>query len=223
MSATGGRGAYALCHKDRARSSGGFTLIELLIVMTIVGLLAVAFLPQISGVWGLGSEADTTARIAQLRAMIERYERDRGDYPPSEFSRAAMGVIVSVDSTNVGIESLLIHLHQRSLGNLSLENRDWLMNTDQDHNSAEIPELFTTEKLEVVDAWGTPLVYFHNISYGTEQLVILGGEGVDGSSLTAQAMSDERGYLNPRKFQIISAGGDGEFGTDDDITYPNRH
>lgn len=205
----------------------GFTLIELLVVITILGLLAVALLPQINSIMGKGDEATTRARIVLLRQMIEIYAKNEGDFPPSEFAKAEKGVKVKTDAINMGIESLLIHLHQKNLGaNFSLEDKaDWLKNTDGDDNGSEIPELHTTQKYEVVDAWHNPLVYFRNDSYRKPQEVQLSdgeGEGGGGDTVTVSAMKGQRDYVNSRKFQILSAGEDGEFGTDDDICYPDK-
>jgi prepilin-type N-terminal cleavage/methylation domain-containing protein len=204
----------------------GFTLIELMVVISIISLLVVALLPQISSIMGKGDEAVTRARIELLRQMIQIYAKNEGDFPPSEFGKAEKNVKVKADTTNMGIECMMIHLHQRSLGaNFSLEDKaDWLGNTDGDDNGSEIPALKTTEKLEVVDAWHNPLVYFHNASYRKPQEVVLSdGEGGGGGEVvTVSAMKGSRDYVNSRKYQILSAGEDGEFGTDDDICYPEK-
>lgn len=206
-------------------NSRGFTLIELLIVIGIVSLLAVALLPQIVGVMGAGKQAATISRIQMLRQMIAKYEQKHGRYPPSEFEMAVKGVPVKGDSVNAGIECLVIHLSQRSLGvNFSFDDKaEWLQNTDSDDNGAEVPELNTTKKLEVVDAWGTPFAYFHNASYGKSQRIMLADpEGIGGEMVTANAMKGSRGFLNGRKYQLISAGEDFEFGTLDDVAYPDK-
>jgi prepilin-type N-terminal cleavage/methylation domain-containing protein len=206
-------------------NSRGFTLIELLIVIGIVSLLAVALLPQIVGVMGAGKQAATISRIQMLRQMIAKYEQKHGRYPPSEFEMAVKGVHVKGDSVNAGIECLVIHLSQRSLGvNFSFDDKaEWLQNTDSDDNGAEVPELNTTKKLEVVDAWGTPFAYFHNASYGKSQRIMLADpEGIGGEMVTANAMKGSRGFLNGRKYQLISAGEDFEFGTLDDVAYPDK-
>lgn len=211
--------------KSDSNNSQGFTLIELLIVIGIVSLLAVALLPQIVGVVGIGKQAATVARIQMLQTMIQKYSDKHGGFPPSEFSMAAEGVNIKGDTINSGIECLVIHLSQRSLGvNFSFDDKaEWLQNTDSDDNGADIPELNTTKKLEVVDAWGTPFAYFHNASYAKTQRVMLGDpEGIGGEVVTVKAMKGPRGFLNKRKYQLISAGEDFEFGTVDDVTYPAK-
>ena len=202
----------------------GFTLVELLVVISILGLLTVALLPQINGIMGRGDETATQARIQLLRGMIEKYSDAEGDFPPSLFSRAEKGVKVKPDSTNAGIECLLIHLHQKSYGkNFSLSDKaDWLGNTDEDDNGDLIPELATTKKLEVLDAWLNPIVYFHNNAYGKSQEVVLHGEDGLGETVTVTAMKGAQSYVSPRKYQLISAGQDQVFGTNDDVCYPAR-
>lgn len=208
----------------RQTHSRGFTLIELLIVIGIIGLLTVALLPQISEFFGQSKATATIARIQTLQQMIAKYEQRHGDFPPSDYGLARKGVPVKADSVNAGIECLVIHLSQKSLGaNLSFDDkREWLANTDGDQGP-EIRELRSTEKFEVVDAWGTPLAYFHNASYSRKQTIMLPDlEDIGGETINASAMKDESGFINRRKYQILSAGEDLEFGTDDDITYPKR-
>ncbi|MCA8956319.1 MAG: type II secretion system protein [Planctomycetes bacterium] len=199
----------------------GFTLVELLIVIGIISLLAVALLPQVREIFMESKGAQTTARIQLLQQMIEKYQRDNGDYPVSDYALLPKSIKAKADSRNAGIECLLIQLGQKRLGGtLTFDDHpEWLKNTDEDDNTDEIPELRTRKKLEVVDAWGNPFAYFHNASYGKKQTIAL---GVSQEDAEAEAMKDDRGYLNPRKYQIISAGANGTFGDDDDVCYPER-
>lgn len=202
----------------------GFTLIELMIVITIISLLAIALLPQVTEMWSMGSAAATEARIQHLKLMIEKFADQTGEYPPSDFAKAMKGVKVKADSMNSGIECLMIHLHSKNLpASLSLDDKqDWLTNTDDDDNGSEIPGLRTTKKLELSDAWGTPFAYFTPDMYAKAQSILTGGEEGTESEVEAKAMKDDKGYLNPRKYQILSAGEDLQFGTEDDICYPPR-
>jgi len=116
-----------------------------------------------------------------------------------------------------------VFLCQKRLGRDSLADQPtWLDNTDGDDAGTTIPVLDTTEKMEVVDAWGTPFAYFCSMAdgYSRKQSIRL----PEGDTVSAHAMRDPKTgkNLSAGKFQLISAGPDGEFGNDDDVTYPER-
>jgi type II secretion system protein G len=58
-----------------------FTLIELLIVVAIIGILAVALVPRITGSTSTARDAARTADLAQISTALELYNNDVGGYP----------------------------------------------------------------------------------------------------------------------------------------------
>jgi prepilin-type N-terminal cleavage/methylation domain-containing protein len=210
----------------RHRSAAGFTLIELLVVIGLLSVLAVVLLPSITGARQQGDRVETVARMQQLSQAVEGYQRlkNRGYYPPDNFSNPAdpeVKVKGAPDETNAGIESALIFLHQRAEGLAVFDDKeDWLRNTDGDANIADIPLLQRKAKMELVDAWGTPLAYFTSASYGRTQKIKL--ENGEVREASAWKNPSSNGYYAPRGFQIISAGPDLKFNTEDDVTIPER-
>ncbi len=61
----------------------GFTLVELLIVITIIGVLAVALVPRIIGVPSKGRDAARMADLQQVATGLELYSDSTGTYPAS--------------------------------------------------------------------------------------------------------------------------------------------
>ncbi len=210
-----------------ASSSRGFTLLELLVVIGIISLLAVALLPNITQAMWSSEETDTKARMNELALAIESFERKFGLYPPDDFQSILpdrLPVKAKPDGLNAGIESLVIFLSWKDFGGVTLESHeDWFANTDGDDNEVLIPLLDRSSKVEVVDAWGTPFAYFHNRNYSKLQTMVGFSDGAGGGeSMRVRAVKNPNssGYLNPRKYQIISAGLDRTFGTEDDLVYP---
>ena len=59
----------------------GFTLIELLIVITIIGILAVALLPSVLGAPARARNAARKADLNNIISALELYNSDNGYYP----------------------------------------------------------------------------------------------------------------------------------------------
>lgn len=64
----------------------GFTLIELLIVVSIIGILSVALIPNLSGAPARARDAARKALLSEVATALETFNVDNGAYP--DFSDA---------------------------------------------------------------------------------------------------------------------------------------
>jgi len=97
---------------------------------------------------------------------------------------------------------------------------DAIGNTDGDRLTSNPTQLDTTERLEIIDSWGNPLAYFSAAGYAEPGAVsmIRMGEECGGVVVVARPWKRNIGtFINPRSFQLFSAGQDGVFNTADDI------
>lgn len=215
-------------HENQTASvQSGFTLIELLIVIAILGVLAAAFLPDLLGAKESANEATTLANLQRLAAGCDTYERKHGFYPPDDFHDPEGKLQFKADNgANTGIESLVAFLSQSVQDGLDMsEMAQRLVNTDGDANDALLPLLSRKDRLEVADEWGVPIVYFSktsaNLGFDKPQQVAL--PGGDGLRHTAKALRNQDNQpIGGRKFQLLSAGRDQIFNTDDDISWPQK-
>lgn len=75
----------------------GFTLIELLIVITIIGVLAVALVPRIVGAPAKARDAARKADLQQIATGLELYaDSNSGDYP------ATSGCVSGISADLIG-------------------------------------------------------------------------------------------------------------------------
>ena len=201
--------------RDPRNSRAGFTLIELMAVLLILSLLVGVLVVQLSGVQEVVEEGDTEQRLARISAAISGWEVDAGDWPRSSFT-AEQGT--PPNEINLGVESLVLGLWSKTSDGAGLED-GWLDNVDGDETKKRLSSAFGDRQLrELVDAWGNPIAYFHHVDYGRVDLYSTfdpeTGEVFD-SEAVALKHPDTGRYFRKNKFQLISAGLDGEFGTED--------
>jgi prepilin-type N-terminal cleavage/methylation domain-containing protein len=199
-----------------ASNTGGFTLLELMAVIVILGILIAVLVPRLGQAKETVKEQQTRALLGQLDAALSEYENQFGDYPPSNFVEK-WGT--APNNTNLGAETLVLSLWSPDWGGTSL-SEDALVNTDNDQTKKPYAKLGKPALFEIADAWGNPIAYFHRRDYGRADRYATTspetGEDLD-SSVTASMNPVTGTYYNPKKYQLISAGKDGVFGSSDDI------
>jgi hypothetical protein len=104
-------------------------------------------------------------------------------------------------------------------------HEDNLDNTDGDRTRRSLTMFPTSDLFELVDQWKNPIAYFHHRDYGRKDLYMSydNASGVLLETLVSALKNPKtESFYNPRGFQLISAGVDGAFNTEDDITNFSR-
>lgn len=207
-----------LTQRPKRASRAGFTLIELLAVLMIISILMYFLISNLSGGINAVDEGVVKNRMATMRAMLSQWADDKGDYPRSQFP----GDLGSTpNALNIGSECLYLALcAQGAPGYGTLDKPDDLCNTDGD-SLGKRPKGFETQELfELADGWGNPIAYIHHADYEKEfRYVAIDGETGEVAEWSVRAVKNAKTgrFEEPSGFQLISAGSDGKFGTDDDI------
>ncbi|MCK6447992.1 MAG: type II secretion system GspH family protein [Planctomycetes bacterium] len=201
---------------ERAREQSGFTLIELLGVIVIVSILMFFLVTRLTGVDEAVKVKIAREKIEQIAAALAEYETDKGDYPKSTF---ATDWGQPPNPMNVGSEALYLALWQKGVEGQGL-TEELLGNTDQDATAKRLTVNASLDLFELIDPWDNPLAYFHRSDYGRKDAYVCidteTGESVDSEAL-AKTSPKTGNWFNPHTFQLISAGPDARFGTEDDI------
>jgi prepilin-type N-terminal cleavage/methylation domain-containing protein len=198
------------------RSRSGFTLIEVLAVLVILGILIAVLVPGLVGATEAARVKLQRADLVQLDTLLGEYEQKFGDYPPSTFLEE-WGV--PPDGTNVGVEALVLSLWSPKWRSAGLPS-DRLVNTDDDHTKKPLASFSKTDLFEISDRWGNPIAYFHRRDYGRKDKYLTHETKTDLEQETVVSARKDPVtglYYNPDRYQLISAGLDGVFGTEDDI------
>lgn len=207
--------------KPRALRSAGFTLIELLAVLLILTILVAVLVINLRDVQGATEVQVTKQLLTKVGAAIDNYANENGGAPPSSFQA---GQEVGNDGTNVGIEALIVTLFSKKFeaGGLLNDVRDQLINSDGDRSTKQLTDFDSRELLEIADQWNNPIAYIERSDYGASNRAYLTTD----TETQEQVRSVPVAYKNPttgqyyaaQGFQLLSAGPDGRFGTEDDIT-----
>lgn len=208
---------HAMRGRDAAGGrAAGFTLIELLAVVIILSILSYFLVVNLTGA-SRNAEVQVTKLTQQkIGGALQELDDDSGDFAPSTMT-AEMGT--PPNDQNIGSECLYLALCGQGKPGFGHFDQN-LSNTDDDALARRAPGFEVPTLFELCDNWGNPMAYFHWRDYGREDKYTT-LEGKTGERLESIARAwknpDTGLYYEPRGYQLISAGLDGEFGTGDDI------
>ena len=203
-----------------------FVLLAVAVVLLAVMMVA-SLVPL-----GPGQSRETKSQIRVhmvASALTQLSSRESlGSCPPTSVTklRGLNQTVVGDDlgegnELNRGVECVFVALHLQGVTiRLDLPD-DALGNTDGDVFPKNVTSTDTLERMEILDAWGSPLAYFHSDDYEKSDAYkkIRMSEELGGVVETARPSKRASTglFINPRTFQVFSAGADGVFNTPDDL------
>lgn len=204
------------CSANRA---AGFTLIEILAVLAILGLLMSMAIYFFGSQKEQGYKARTVAIMEELKIAITRYQTKNGSPP---FDSLAKLKIRADNDGNEGAEALYAALHNKNFPEGASLLEEVLGNSDNDSTATSYHRNDVTFLLEAKDGWDNPIAYITAPSYGKQFRYVMSqlpDDSQDADQVVSSRKSTVTGvWANPDSYQLISAGTDRRFGTDDDVT-----
>lgn len=198
----------------------GFTLVELLAVLLILAILVGVLVTQLRDSQSAIEVENARQQLMTLEGAIQAYQNENGAAPSSSFQA---GQEVANDGLNVGIEALVVALwsNKYEAGGLLSDVRDRLVNTDGDRSTKKLTDFGNRDLLEIPDPWGNPVAYIERSDYAVtnRRYLTIDLEGQEVESVPLPIKNPTTGqYYSSQGFQLISAGPDGVFGSEDDVT-----
>lgn len=199
----------------QSTGKAGFSLIELLAVMMILAILMTFLAFQLGGMGETAKISLTKTFLTTVGGAANDFEHETGDYPPSAWN-GEWGA--TPNKTNLGGETLCIALFSKDYTASGI-SEDELGNTDEDEAKKSLTSHANNSLFELKDGWDNPIAYFHRRNYGRSDVYLTWDEQGELADSEVKALKSPKtgNYYNPRGFQLISAGPDGIFGTDDDL------
>lgn len=192
----------------------GFTLLELMVVLVIIGVLSAVFVGYGGNIFGDSKVKAAQAKLIQLSALLEQFRNIEGEYPDDRLRKGT-----ATNNKNANSEAMFLALFDSAYSG-SRPPQDWLVNTDGDESNRDLTMLGNRQLFEIGDEWGNPIIYFDSLHYSEDNgcSVLSGDEGYYESFDVYPARSEKtNSYYAPNSFQLVSAGADGEFNTEDDL------
>ncbi len=186
---------------------------ELMIVLVIIGVLSAVFVAFGGNSLEKGKIKAAKANLHAISAMIESYRSVEGEYP-TDYLPAG----IAANSTNSRAEALYLALFDAGYTG-QRPSQDWLVNTDGDEAVRNNTVLGSRELFEIGDEWGNPIVYFDSLHYNDRiATVVMAGEAMfEEQEVEPHRNQRTDSFSKPNSFQLVSAGPDGLFETEDDI------
>lgn len=187
---------------------------ELMIVLVIIGILAASFAAIGGNMFGQSQNRAAQAQLQSLSVIVQSYRSVEGEYPDDRLPKG-----VTTNRYNAHSEALFLALFDPEYTG-DRPPQDWLVNTDGDESTRNMTMLQSRELFEIGDEWGNPIVYFESLHYNDKAgATVQAGEDEFFEEQQLSPARNERtgSFYEPNGFQLVSAGSDGLFGTEDDL------